>query len=101
MNRTLNTLQKAFLLRSCSDSVFCGRSRPCMLYQLKRCSAPCTGLVGDNEYNALVADADVILGLELTDFWGTVNAYRDQQERSSRRITKSLSCYQIIKSLPR
>ncbi len=57
VNRTLNTLQKAFLLRSCSDSTFSGRTRPCMLYQIKRCSAPCTGLVSDVEYAALVKDS--------------------------------------------
>jgi excinuclease ABC subunit C len=57
VNRTLNTLQKAFLLRSCSDSTFSGRTRPCMLYQIKRCSAPCTGLVSDEEYAALVKDS--------------------------------------------
>ncbi|MBL8546315.1 MAG: excinuclease ABC subunit UvrC [Hyphomonadaceae bacterium] len=57
VNRTLNTLQKAFLLRSCSDSTFSGRTRPCMLYQIKRCSAPCTGLVNEGEYAALVKDS--------------------------------------------
>ncbi|MEZ5961184.1 MAG: excinuclease ABC subunit UvrC [Hyphomonadaceae bacterium] len=57
VNRTLNTLQKAFLLRSCSDSTFSGRTRPCMLYQIKRCSAPCTGLVNETEYAALVKDS--------------------------------------------
>jgi len=57
VNRTLNTLQKAFLLRSCSDSTFSARTRPCMLYQIKRCSAPCTGLVNDVEYAALVKDS--------------------------------------------
>ncbi|MBX3431374.1 MAG: excinuclease ABC subunit UvrC [Hyphomonadaceae bacterium] len=57
VNRTLNTLQKAFLLRSCSDSTFNGRTRPCMLYQIKRCSAPCTGLVNETEYAALVKDS--------------------------------------------
>ena len=57
VNRTLNTLQKAFLLRSCSDSTFSGRTRPCMLYQIKRCSAPCTGLVNEAEYAALVKDS--------------------------------------------
>nr|WP_323368363.1 excinuclease ABC subunit UvrC [Terricaulis silvestris] len=63
VNRTLNTLQKAFLLRSCSDSTFSGRTRPCMLYQIKRCSAPCTGLVSDTEYAALVKDsADFLEG---------------------------------------
>ena len=57
VNRTLNTLQKAFLLRSCSDSTFSGRTRPCMLYQIKRCSAPCTELVSEAEYAALVKDS--------------------------------------------
>ena len=61
VNRTLNTLQKAFLLRSCSDSVFSGRSRPCMLYQIKRCSAPCVALVNEQEYQALVDDAVLFL----------------------------------------
>ncbi len=57
VNRTLNTLQKAFLLRSCSDSTFSGRSRPCMLYQIKRCSGPCVDLVSGEEYAALVKDS--------------------------------------------
>jgi excinuclease ABC subunit C len=57
VNRTLNTLQKAFLLRSCSDSTFSGRTRPCMLYQIKRCSGPCVGLVSDAEYAGLVKDS--------------------------------------------
>lgn len=57
VNRTLNTLQKAFLLRSCSDSTFSGRTRPCMLYQIKRCSAPCVDLVNGEDYAALVKDS--------------------------------------------
>ena len=57
VNRTLNTLQKAFLLRSCSDSVYETRTRPCMLHQIRRCSAPCTGLISAEGYDALVAEA--------------------------------------------
>ncbi|MGD9816629.1 MAG: excinuclease ABC subunit UvrC [Hyphomonadaceae bacterium] len=70
VNRTLNTLQKAFLLRSCSDSTFTGRSRPCMLYQIKRCAAPCVGLATESEYAALVRDAEDFLegrSVELQD----------------------------------
>uniref|UniRef100_B0SZ69 UvrABC system protein C n=1 Tax=Caulobacter sp. (strain K31) TaxID=366602 RepID=B0SZ69_CAUSK len=61
VNRTLNTLQKAFLLRSCSDSVYETRSRPCMLHQIKRCAAPCTGLIGKDDYQALVDQAEDFL----------------------------------------
>jgi len=61
VNRTLNTLQKAFLLRSCSDSVYDTRTRPCMLHQIRRCSAPCTGLVSLEDYNGLVDQAHAFL----------------------------------------
>ena len=61
VNRTLNTLQKAFLLRSCSDSVYETRSRPCMLHQIKRCSAPCTGLISLEDYGDLVEEASLFL----------------------------------------
>jgi excinuclease ABC subunit C len=61
VNRTLNTLQKAFLLRSCSDSVYESRTRPCMLHQIKRCSAPCTGLISLEDYGALVEEANQFL----------------------------------------
>src|SRR5215469_7557229 len=57
VNRTVNILQKAFLLRSCSDSVYETRTRPCLLHQIKRCSAPCVGLVTEAEYTALVEQA--------------------------------------------
>ena len=57
VTRTLNTLQRAFLLRSCSDSVFESRTRPCLLFQIKRCSAPCTGEISKTDYKGLVDEA--------------------------------------------
>jgi excinuclease ABC subunit C len=57
VNRTLNALQRAFLLRSCSDSYYENRTRPCLLYQIKRCSAPCTGEISHTEYAALLHEA--------------------------------------------
>jgi excinuclease ABC subunit C len=61
VTRTLNALQKLFLLRSCSDSYFDNRSRPCLLYQIKRCSAPCVGRIGKSDYDELVAEAKEFL----------------------------------------
>ncbi|SLN51851.1 excinuclease ABC subunit UvrC [Ruegeria meonggei] len=61
VNRTLNQLQKAFLLRNCSDSMFDSRTRPCLLYQIKRCSGPCVGLISQEEYRESVMDAERFL----------------------------------------
>ena len=59
--KTLNALQKTFLLRSCTDSFFANRSRPCLLYQIKRCSAPCVDRISKDDYAALVGDAQDFL----------------------------------------
>ena len=61
VNRTLNQLQKAFLLRNCSDSMFETRTRPCLQYQIKRCSAPCVDKISENEYAETVKDAERFL----------------------------------------
>ncbi|MDA7965410.1 excinuclease ABC subunit UvrC [Ruegeria sp.] len=61
VNRTLNQLQKAFLLRNCSDSMFDSRTRPCLLYQIKRCSGPCVDLISEAEYRESVKDAERFL----------------------------------------
>ena len=57
VNGTLATLQKVFLLRSCTDVVFANRTRPCLLYQIKRCAAPCVGKIGHDDYLELVREA--------------------------------------------
>ncbi len=61
VNRTINALQRAFLLRSCSDSFFESRTRPCLLFQIKRCSAPCTGEIDFAGYGELVREANAFL----------------------------------------
>ena len=62
VNKTLNALQKLFLLRSCTDSFFANRDRPCLLYQIKRCSAPCVGRIDADGYASLVREAKDFLG---------------------------------------
>ncbi|CCB66206.1 MULTISPECIES: excinuclease ABC subunit UvrC [unclassified Hyphomicrobium] len=64
VSRTVNMLQRAFLLRSCSDSVYDSRTRPCLLYQIKRCSAPCTGEISLDDYGRLVDEAESFLSGE-------------------------------------
>ena len=61
VNRTINALQRAFLLRSCSDSFFESRTRPCLLYQIKRCSAPCTKEIDFRDYSVLVREVNEFL----------------------------------------
>nr|WP_240796919.1 excinuclease ABC subunit UvrC [Terasakiella sp. SH-1] len=61
VNETLNTLQRAFLLRPCSDNIFAARTRPCLQYQIKRCSAPCVERISKDDYAKLVGEAERFL----------------------------------------
>ena len=61
VNRTLNQLQRVFQIRNCTDSDFETRTRPCLQYQIKRCSGPCCGLIAEDAYTATVADAEKFL----------------------------------------
>ena len=61
VGRTINALQRAFLIRSCSDAVYGSRTRPCLLFQIKRCSAPCTGEISLGDYAELVDEAQLFL----------------------------------------
>jgi excinuclease ABC subunit C len=81
VNRTLYALQRAFPLRSCSDGVFSARTRPCLQYQIKRCTAPCVGRIDKPEYDAIVG--------EVRDFLGGRN--REVQQALSRRMETASS----------
>src|SRR6202453_3423148 len=61
VNQTVTAMQRVFLLRSCADTVFANRTRPCLLYQIKRCSAPCVGRISEPEYGKLVGQAKAFL----------------------------------------
>jgi excinuclease ABC subunit C len=78
VTRTLNALQKLFLLRSCSDSFFENRSRPCLLFQIKRCSAPCVGRIGEDAYGELVDDAKAFLAGKSTNVQGRLSGLMAQ-----------------------
>jgi excinuclease ABC subunit C len=74
VNRTLNTLQRAFLLRNCSDSEYESRTRPCLQYQIKRCAAPCVGKVEQDDYKQLVKDAERFLTGKSTEMQASLAA---------------------------
>ncbi len=83
VNQTLNTLQKAFLVRTCSDSVYEGRTRPCMLYQIKRCAGPCVDLVTPDAYGELVDEATAFLR-------GKSNALRQDLQQKMETASEAL-----------
>ncbi len=83
VNRTLNALQRAFPIRSCSDSVFATRSRPCLQYQIKRCTAPCVGLIGRVDYAELVGQARDFLSGKSQDVQGRLSG---QMQTASDRL---------------
>ena len=83
VNRTVNALQRAFLLRSCSDPFFESRTRPCLLYQIKRCSAPCTKQIEFTDYAALVREANAFLS-------GRSKTVKDQLAASMEKASMAL-----------
>ncbi len=72
VNRTLNQLQKVFLLRNCTDAMFDSRTRPCLQYQIKRCAGPCVGKVSSDDYATLVGDAERFLQGKTTTVQSTL-----------------------------
>jgi excinuclease ABC subunit C len=83
VHRTITALERAFLIRSCSDSVFESRSRPCLLHQIKRCSGPCTGEIAPGDYAELVREAKAFLS-------GKSGAVRSQLAREMEAASESL-----------
>ena len=83
VNTTINALQKLFLLRSCTDSFFSRRDRPCLLYQIKRCSAPCVGRIDKQDYADLVRQAKDFLG-------GRSGAVQQEIERQMQHASEAL-----------
>jgi excinuclease ABC subunit C len=74
VNRTLAQLQRVFQLRNCSDSMFESRTRPCLQYQIKRCTAPCVGYISKEDYAASVRDAERYLSGRSTEIQGKLKA---------------------------
>jgi excinuclease ABC subunit C len=83
VDRTINMLQRAFLLRTCSDSVFESRTRPCLLYQIKRCAGPCTGEISTADYKALVDESKRFLRGESQN---VRRMYQDLMEQAAEKM---------------
>lgn len=78
VNRTINAMQRAFLVRTCTDSVFEGRTRPCLLHQIKRCAGPCTGEVTEQDYARYVKEAKDFLSGKSSDMQKTLASQMEQ-----------------------
>ena len=107
VNRTLNQLQRVFLLRNCSDSTFDSRTRPCLLFQIKRCSAPCVGRISEPDYLALVADAERFLQGKSTaiqaqlaqDMAAAAEAMEYERAAALRDRIKALTAVQSVQAI--
>ncbi len=83
VNRTVNALQRAFLLRTCTDSYYENRTRPCLLYQIKRCSGPCTNEIGPEDYAAMADSARAFLA-------GKSNAVKDRMRAEMQAASEAM-----------
>ncbi len=83
VNRTLDTLQRAFRLRNCSDSIYDARTRPCLQYQIKRCSAPCTGEISLEDYQGLIDESESFLN-------GKSDALRQKLQAEMQAASKAM-----------
>src|SRR6201985_1814376 len=82
VNQTVTAMQRVFLLRSCADTVFAARTRPCLLYQIKRCSAPCVARISDVDYAKLVAQAKAFLSGKAATVQQELAAEMDQASQA-------------------
>ncbi len=98
VNRTLNTLQRAFLLRTCSDGDYETRTRPCLQYQIKRCAAPCVGKVSEADYAVLVKDAERFLSGKSTEMQASL-ASRMNQASEDMEFERAAALRDRIKAL--
>ena len=83
VNRTVNALQRAFLLRTCTDSYYENRTRPCLLFQIKRCSGPCTGEIGEADYRGMAEAAKTFLD-------GKSNAVKDRMRAEMQEASDAM-----------
>ncbi len=90
VNRTLNALERAFLLRSCTDGTFTSRTRPCLLFQIKRCSAPCVGRIEHADYDELIRQANDFLSGRNTDIQ---RQFAAKMERAAEELEYETAAY--------